>query len=303
MVVYVESYDDVAFWRDVLDEFETEEVRFEIMLPSCSSLCKGKKTALMHDLGPYMIACVDADLDWLMQGQTDVSRKLCTSPYVLHTYVYAIENYQCYAPGLHQACTRATLNDREVIDAEAFLEEYSRIVWPLLVWCVWAYRMGLDSVFGIGNMVETVSFHDIVTNRAEQALEWMRRRVNRRINQLHQAFPQGRKTYKPLMEELLGMGLRPETTYLYMQGHGLMNGVILPLLVPVCTQLRREREREIERLAVHDVQRQNEMSSYRHSIVPIEEALKKSPAYRKSEQYQLLRADIMRLMTELGGAK
>ena len=94
IVAYVESYDDITFWRDVLDEYETDDVCFEIMLPSRTTLGKGKKTALMNNLGPYMIACVDADYDWLLQGRTPLSQEVCHNNYVLHTYVYAIENYR-----------------------------------------------------------------------------------------------------------------------------------------------------------------------------------------------------------------
>ncbi len=303
IVAYVESYDDVAFWRDVLDEYETDNLHFEIMLPSRTTLGKGKKTALMNNLGPYMIACVDADYDWLMQGKTPVSRMLCDNRYVLHTYVYAIENYLCYADGLRRACTMATLNDREVLDSKAYMEEYSTIVWPLFVWSVWAYRMGRDSEFGIMHMIDTVTCRDVNIRYPEQTLEYVRRRVNKKINWLYRHFPEGKKTWAPLRDELLRMGLTPETTYLYIQGHGLMDGVVLPLLHPVCSQLRREREREINSLAIHETQRQNELSSYRHSSISIEEALKKSVAYRKSSPYLHLSEDIMRLMAEVGGAK
>ena len=41
IVAYVESYDDIFFWRTVLDEFEDEHCYFEIMLPSRSTLGKG----------------------------------------------------------------------------------------------------------------------------------------------------------------------------------------------------------------------------------------------------------------------
>ena len=97
IVAYVESYADISFWRMVLDEFEDETRYFEIMLPSRSSLGKGKKLALMNQLGShlgnYMIACVDADYDYLMQGVTPTSRMVNNHPYVFHTYAYAIENY------------------------------------------------------------------------------------------------------------------------------------------------------------------------------------------------------------------
>ena len=133
-------YKSCVFWRSVLQDFETERIKFEVMLPSRRNLSKGKKAALMNRLGPslgeYMIACVDADYDYLMQGATQVSRTLLSSPFIFHTYAYAIENYQCYAPALHTACVMSTLNDRDILSFEAFLEEYSRIVWPLFVWSI-----------------------------------------------------------------------------------------------------------------------------------------------------------------------
>ncbi|MDQ9768464.1 DUF4435 domain-containing protein, partial [Acinetobacter baumannii] len=67
-------------------------------------------------MGRCMIACVDADYDYLMQGLTASSHEVCTNPYVFHTYVYAIENFQCYAPALQSVCVMATLNDRPIFD-------------------------------------------------------------------------------------------------------------------------------------------------------------------------------------------
>ena len=221
-----------------------------------------------------------------------MSKELCDNKYVLHTYVYAIENYQCYAEGLHRACTRATLNDREVLNLEAYMEEYSKIVWPLFVWNIWVYRRGRDNEFGIMHFMDTVTYHEANIRNPEDTLEYVRRRVNKKINWLHQHFPEGKKTYAPLKDELLAMGLLPEHTYLYIQGHGLKDGVVLPLLNPICHLLRRERERDINSLAMHEVQRQNELSGYRNSSLSIEDALKKSMSYRQSLPYQWLRKDI-----------
>ena len=66
IIAYVESYDDVAFWRTLLEEFEDDEHYFQVMLPSATSLAKGKKMVLMNtlntkELGRSLIACVDSD--------------------------------------------------------------------------------------------------------------------------------------------------------------------------------------------------------------------------------------------------
>ena len=43
IIAYVESYDDVAFWRTLLEEFEDDEHYFQVMLPSATSLAKGDR--------------------------------------------------------------------------------------------------------------------------------------------------------------------------------------------------------------------------------------------------------------------
>ena len=43
IIAYVESYDDIAFWRTLLAEFENEERYFQVMLPSATSLQRARK--------------------------------------------------------------------------------------------------------------------------------------------------------------------------------------------------------------------------------------------------------------------
>ena len=307
IVAYVESYDDVFFWRSILKKFENDEYYFEVMLPSRTSLSRGKKSALMNMLGPglgeYMIACVDADYDWLLQGSTEMSRIVCTNPYVIHTYAYAIENYQCYAPNLHTICVMSTLNDRVMIDLNAFMSEYSSIIWPLFVWNIWCYRYNNYSEFTMSDFCEVVTFRDVNPYHPENTLQAVKNRVNKKIAWLQRRFPEGKKTYAPLRAELLNMGLTPETTYLFMQGHSVFENVVMPLLTPVCTLLRKEREREIVKLAEHEIQRQNELACYQHSQAPVDDMLRKNTGFRTSKPYEWLSEDIKRLMEEVGRPK
>ena len=136
IVAYVESYDDISFWRTILSEYEDNTRYFEVMLPSQTSLSKGKKTVLLNtlnadELGRSLIACVDSDYDFLMQGGTALSRRINENPFVLQTYAYAIENYLCYAESLHEVCVQATLNDRQLVDFPEFMRRYSRVAYPL----------------------------------------------------------------------------------------------------------------------------------------------------------------------------
>lgn len=303
IVAYVESYDDVAFWSVLLRPFETKDRYFEVMLPSRTSLCKGKKIALANDLGARlgrcMIACVDADYDYLMQGATPTSEVVCRSPYVFHTYVYAIENFQCYAPTLKEVCVRATLNDRDLFDFERFLREYSETIWPLFVWNVWCYRYGSYKQFSMLDFYHIVQLNKLNYYHPEQTLEHLRHQVNVKVARLQRQYPKGRTTYKPLRNELLRLGLTPQTTYLFMRGHDLFDGIVSPLLGGVCEMLRREREKEIRRLAEHAVQMQNELAAYANATQTVEQVLRRHTDFEECPQYGWIRADIARFLDEM----
>ena len=99
--------------------------------------------------------------------------------------------------------------------------------------------------------------------------------------------------------ELRKLGLTPENTYLYMQGHHIMNNVVMKLLTPVCTLLRREREQEIRRLAEHNEQFKNELTCYQNSLTNVELMLKKNVAYKRLYLYEWLRRDLKQYLSEL----
>ena len=303
IVVYVESYDDVFFWSNLLRPLETPSFYFEVMLPSRTSLCKGKKIAMGNELGERlgrcMLACVDADYDYLMQGCTPISKEVCENPYIFHTYAYAIENFQCYAPALHDVCVMVTLNDHHIFDFEQFLSLYSETIWPLFVWNIWCYRYGTYKQFSMLDFYHIVQLSDINLYHPEQTIEHLRHLVNAKVSRLQKMFPEGRKTYKPLRQELLSLGLTPQTTYLYMRGHDLFDGIVSPLLGTICEVLRREREREIRRLAEHNVQMQNELSAYQNATASIEEMLRKHTQYMQCPLYARIQDDVRRLLERM----
>lgn len=299
IVAYVESYDDVAFWRSILSEFENEERYFRVMLPSSTSLSKGKKMVLMNalntrELGRSLIACVDSDYDFLLQDATATSRKLNRNPYIFQTYAYAIENYQCYAESLHDVCVTATLNDRPLLNFPDFLRRFSEIIYPLFLWNVWFYRRHDTHTFSMSDFHGYIRLREISVRHPSQALDDIRLHVEAKLHELEDAFPEQKEEVQALGRRLEPLGLTPATTYLYIQGHHLMDNVVMKLLTPVCTVLRREREEEIKRLATHREQFRNELTSYENSLTPVELMLRKNEAYKGLYLYQWVRRDLAR---------
>lgn len=314
IVAYVESYDDVYFWRTVLSRFEDETRYFEVMLPSHRRLERGKKAVLMSFLdrptansprnatlsekeqsavlGPGMIACVDADYDYLLQGATPQSQKVVESPYVFHTYAYAIENLQCYAPSLHDTCVAITLNDHRIFDFDDYLRQYSEVIFPLFIWSVWAYRTGHHNKFSVSDFNRVTDPGGFNVFDPQPSLDHLRRKVNTKVHQLQNEFPGNKEDYLHTKEQVKALGVTPQTTYLYIQGHHLFDTVIVPILNKVCNRLRQERQDEISRMARHHTQRTNEMSCYEHSLQDIRQMLRKNTGYERSSQYQLIQHDI-----------
>ena len=304
IIAFVESYDDVAFWRLLLDEFESDSWYFQIMLPDKGGLTKGKKSALRsciehRNLGKYMIACVDSDYDWLLQGATNTSREIISNPYVIQTYTYAIENYQCYSGSLHNICVQCTLNDRRIVDLEAFMEMYSTAVYPLFVWNIWFYRKRLHNLFSMQDLNIDIRLKAVDISHPQNAVLATSDRVRRKVNSLKANYPDAVAEVEALSKELSGLGVNEKETYLFLQGHHLVENVILKLLSPVCTRLRQERESEIRRFAVHDQQYRNEISAYQHSQMGIAEAIRKNTHYRDCELYNKMREDMKRFLSML----
>ena len=292
IVVYVESYGDITFWRDVLDEYETPCVHFEVMLPSRTTLGKGKKTAMMNNLGPYMIACVDADYDYLLQEATETSKRINTCPYIFHSYVYAIENYQCYAPSLHDVCVTVTLNDHRIFDFEDYFRQFSEICFPLFVWSVWAYRTGNYAEFSLLDLCQVANTGRFNIQTPQISLDHLRQKVGRKINYLQRTFPDAKQGYLQTKADILKLGVTPQTTYLYIQGHHVFDNMVAPLLSRICSQLRQERETEIYHTSVHRTQMRNELACYENSIRDVKSMLRTNVGYKDCPEYLRLQDDI-----------
>lgn len=297
IIAFVESYDDIAFWRSILADFENDEHYFQIMLPSSNSLTKGKKQVLMNllntkGLGRNMIACVDSDYDYLFQQSNKQSRQVNNNPFILQTYGYSIENFQCYAESLHEVCVQSTLNDRSIIDFPAFMRNYSQIVFPLFLWHLWFQKTGNAEIFPIHELSACTSLEIIDLQQPERMLQDIERRTNNKLTKLKKRYARYLQQIEKLSKDIEELGVTSDNTYLYMQGHHIFEHVVLRLLSPVCAALRREREREIRQYAIHGQQYQNELSCYENSQIGVRLMLKKNDNFEDLFLYERIRKDI-----------
>jgi hypothetical protein len=193
------------------------------MLPSKAKLSRGKKSVLMNflkgePLGKDMIACVDADYDYLMAGATPTSKSIIESPYVFHTYVYAIENFQCYAPSLHNVCVAVALNDHRIFDFRDYFRQFSEAIFPLFVWSVMVYRNGNYPKFTITDFNRIADPGGFNINIPAPSIAKVKRKVFTKINELQRLYPDAKEEYLATKESVKALGVTPESVLnFYMQ--------------------------------------------------------------------------------------
>ena len=299
IVVYVESYDDVFFWRSVLGRYEDDKLTFDIMLPSRNlHLDRGKKAAISNMLkgvGRDMIACVDADYDYILQGATEMSRQMLENPYIFHTYAYAIENFQCYAKGLHETCVMVTLNDHRIFNFERFLQSYSQTIWPLFVWhVVFLQRRKMTMHFDMCEFNKVVVLPSVHIQNPKWAIEYLSKKVRAKMFQLERRFPKLKDALPETERMLRDLGINDNNTYLYIQGHHLFDLVVSPVVQTVCDILRNEQENDIRDRAVHSEQARTEIACYENSLGKVKMMMKKNTYYQFSPEFQKILADVER---------
>ena len=295
--VFVEGYEDVAFWRGIFDHFSNPYLRFEISVPTRKDLPKGKKVLLSmaHEADEELLLCMDSDFDYLFDDEDEVSRQIVESPFMFHTYTYATENYLCYAPSLHNVCVKAVKNDAHIFDFEQFMADYSRTIYPLFLWYAYSASRKTENVLPLIDFKSSVriGYLDIEANGAN-TIAWLKRNVERRVTSLEEDNPEMTSEIPAFAERIKKKGVEPELTYLFMHGHTLMDNVVLTVLSGVCEKLRQISLSQIICSSKEGVALKNEMSNYTNTLRSIRDVLLDNENYTSSPLYKRLKADIQR---------
>ena len=303
--VYVEGYEDVAFWRGIFDHFRNPYLRFEISVPNRDDLPKGKKV-LMSMLNrtekESVLLCVDSDFDYLFAGETEQSAKILNADNMFHTYTYATENYLCYAPSLRNVCVKATKNDTRIFDFVRFMAAYSNIIYPLFLWYVHSARHSTESVFTLAEFRAAVRLGYVdIRHNGEGTLAWLQRNVERRRLALERDNPTMCEAVEALGAQLNKRGVERNNCYLFMHGHTLMDNVTMPLLSAVCDKLRQLSVAKINGSKVEGVALKNELQNYTNTLRSIRDVLLDNENYTSCPLYKRLRDDIQEYLDVMIG--
>lgn len=298
--VFVEGYEDVAFWRGIFDHFKNPYLRFEISVPNREDLPKGKQV-LLSMLGQCndedILLCVDSDFDYILNGATEQSQIVLGAKNMFHTYAYATENYLCYAPSLHNVCVKSTKNDTRIFDFVRFMAEYSKVIYPLFLWYVYSAQHHNENRFTLAEFRSSVRLNYVdIRHNGDNSLAWLQRNVERRCEALHRDNIDMLGRLESLATELEKRGVRNDNCYLYMHGHTLMDNVVMPLLTSVCDKLRQLSIAKIHNSKVQGIALKNELQNYTNTLRSIKDVLLDNENYTDSPLYKQLRDDIQRYL-------
>lgn len=288
-LVYVEGWDDIAFWRAIFDDFEQGSGRkFEVMTPARNDMAKGKKVVLgfAEQAGTGLILCVDSDFDYLFDQMTFQSRLVNNHPYVVQTYTYAIENLLCLPSSLGSIAARVTKNDTQIFDFEEFFTRYSQTIYPLFLWYIFASRIDKPNIFTLTDFRNAVRINFLhIEDNGERTLEWLGKQVSFRLSNLQRKYSTYKAEVALFEKTLVERGVKAHETHLYMQGHTLLDNVVKIAMQTVCNELRNIAMARIAASRSEQLTKRNEMGAYNNALRDIDTVIADNVLYKRTIHY------------------
>lgn len=217
--IHLENKNDEVFWGKVLHQ-ACPQGKFRFISASRSitgNITAGCTQCLQYRefLDQRFWIAIDSDYRYLSQ-----ERDIDVQHHILQTYTYSFENHFCYGPNLNRALQEAC-GGESGFDFTQFLSEYSRIVYPLLVWQLYLQEVSPEafpqSVF---HRMLTLPLGANATQRnGEPVLQVLKDRARKLRTHLKNQYPDADATwYEARCNDL---GVRRDNAYLFVRGHQL----------------------------------------------------------------------------------
>lgn len=244
-VIHLENKNDEVFWRNVLTEAcPNGKFRFIASSRSISgNVTSGCTQCLQYRpfLDKRFWIAIDSDYRYLSEEPNIDARH-----YILQTYTYSFENHFCYWKNCQRAVEAIDTslpgqeNGAPPFDWKAFLEGYSRIVYPLLVWQMYLQDINPESfpksVFH--RLLSLPVGPKSIENNGASVLQVLKDRCHKLLTHLKRSYPEWDNTWHEA--RCNAQGVRRDNCYLFVRGHQLYDMIVLQ-----GRKLNRQFEREL----------------------------------------------------------
>ena len=302
--VLVEDEYDVPFWNKILriDGFEFNISPFHN--PENDDLIsdnKGKPALMSLTFGPHLIGCVDSDYDYLLSEKSDVSKKMNSDKYILHTYTYSVENYICNALTLRDVCIDSTCTSAAIdFSFVDLLKNYSKIIYPLLIWSILLKHndnisFSIDDYNLLVKTSKTKKDHGL-----DEILHDIDNTVKIKITQLETDFHFLIDSKSEFEQKMRVKGLNEENAYLFTSGHGLYDFLFSSFLKPVCEELTGNHYKAISSFNIEPLRKKELRENYDKKWTPVKFVLRNNiNTLYLCETFHYIQKDIERLKSNL----
>lgn len=259
--IHLENKNDEVFWGKVLHEaYPQGKFRFIAASRSFSgNITAGCTQCLQYRefLDRRFWIAIDSDYRYLTEESG-----IDANHYVLQTYTYSFENHFCYFKNCQRAIDlakevaeekpaeegnaevktaieeakaaseeqKASTEDQKAqlpdFSFEKFLKEYSRTVYPLLVWQLYLQEVGEDAfpqkVFH--RILALPLGHRSIYNNGDSVLRILRERCSKLQRHLKQTYPDADTTWYEA--RCNAQGVHRENCYLFVRGHQLYDMIV-----------------------------------------------------------------------------
>lgn len=253
--IYVEGLDDVTFWKECIRPFCSNfSFRVTQLRKHDGSIAEGKRHLLesigIQSLGPNKYVAVDADYDWIIDNYkpssttSSISDIIRRNPYILHTFLYSIENYKCHPLCIAGMMDKISGNSDEK-EIQNLYNSFSIVMSRLFL----AHIVSSDKCDGRYGLRDFRNDVDALTIEVAtmQLDEKSRTFVRQREADMKDYMVQNQKELENYRQKLKDYGFDESKYFLLMQGHIIENVLIKKHLPRKILEIRRGMMNEISR--------------------------------------------------------
>lgn len=232
-LLYVENPSDISFWRCIVQHQAKDRY---VVKPASKDNANGKRTLekMYPDLHKSLLVGVDSDFDYICPERHANAVALNQNRFVLHTFAYSRESYECCHDAIKGLCETLYCHDQLPSQIHDALNAYSCITYPAL--CLFAFLHNQDWQQHIdGLFIEAVKLpaescllkDDLTINQA--VINQLETKVQQYIDTYTEQIDD-HEAYTHFVENLRDKNINEGTAYLFIDGHSLQDKIIKPML-------------------------------------------------------------------------
>lgn len=236
-IVYIESEHDIEFWQGVFEQSTQQKYTFKV---GTSDQPHVRSKTLFNDMydsaNAKALIAIDSDFDYLANNRSDIAEVINNNPYVLQTFVYAVENLNLEVNTLDDCVAKTRFFVRHEYTVSAFLLQYSAVIYPLLM--RYLYLMN----YRVAGTPDESDFHRVITSFDLNQLyfdnNWDDFCAHIDIMQVELNQMAAADDFDGFEQRVRQKGMSSDNSYQFINGHVLEERIVQPLMLNILNQIK-----------------------------------------------------------------